>query len=131
MSGLSISPQVWGPRLWKSLHTIAFAYPEQPTADQQQAARNFLQSLAYLLPCEKCRQHYSEYLQANPPAVENRTTFAMYLNKFHNSVNARLGKDQVAYDANRPYGKTKTNWLAILGAIVFGILIGLIVKQYL
>jgi FAD-linked sulfhydryl oxidase len=129
---INISPQAWGPKLWKSLHYIAFAYPEQPSDEQKRAALGLLQALGQLLPCEKCRQHYSAYLAEFPPNVDSRTAFARYLNELHNKVNARLGKTSIAHDPSQPYTKPAraTSWGQILIAVVFGILLGLLINRW-
>ena len=130
---INISPQAWGPKLWKSLHYLAFAYPEQPSAEQQQAAASLLQALAQLLPCEKCRQHYAAYLSQFPPNVESRAAFARYVNELHNKVNARLGKESIAFDPSTPYAKPAKagiHWGQVLIAVVLGILIGLALSRW-
>ena len=121
---LNIDPARWGKHVWKSLHYIAHAFPEQPSEQQKQAALQVMQSLAHLLPCAKCREHYAAYLAEAPPNVESREAFARYLNQLHNKVNARLDKEQVSYDPAVAYGKPSTNWLQIAIAIVIGIVIG-------
>jgi hypothetical protein len=126
---VNIDPARWGKRLWQSLHYMAYAFPEQPTDAQKQAALQMLSSLRELLPCEKCRQHYSAMLAEHPPTVESRTAFATYLNKIHNQVNARLDKEQVPYDPCVVYGKPRNDWLRILVAVVIGIVVGLLLKS--
>ena len=127
---VNIDPSLWGKVTWKTLHYIGYAFPEQPTEEQKRAALNLLFSLANLLPCEKCRQHYSSYLAESPPNVESREGFARYLNELHNKVNERLGKETVAYDSTRPYGKSQVSWTPILIAVVVGILIGFLLKSW-
>lgn len=126
---VNISPSVWGPRMWKTLHTIAFAYPEVPTAEQQQAALSFLTSLAQLLPCQSCRTHFAEYLAKNPPTLGSREQFAKYLNQFHNAVNTRIGKPTVPYDSSRAYGKDSFPWIQIVLAVILGIAIGFLLSR--
>lgn len=129
---VNISPRIWGKRQWQSLHYIAFGYPEQPTDEQKQAASNLLYSLQYLLPCEKCRNHYAAYIAEHPPQVNSRTEFAQYINTLHNSVNARLGKPQVPFDPSVPYTKKNSsgiNWTQVIIAVLVGIMIGLLIAR--
>ena len=126
---VNIDPARWGKHLWKSLHYLAYAFPMQPNTEQKQAALQMLNALSYLLPCAKCRMHYGQFLQANPPDVESRERFARYLNTLHNSVNARLGKELIDYDPDLAYGKKGNDWTRILIAVVIGIVIGLLVRS--
>ena len=129
---VNISPKIWGPKTWKSIHYMAFAYPEQPTDEQKQAASNLLYSLQYLLPCEKCRNHYAAYIAQNPPQVNSRAEFTQYINTLHNHVNGTLGKPVVPYDPSQPYSKAQSsgiNWTQVLIAVVLGILVGLLISR--
>jgi len=127
---VNIDPKQWGPKLWKSLHYIAYAFPEQPTEAQQQAAQSLFQALAHLLPCAKCRTHYANHLAETPPQVESRQALARYVNELHNKVNEHLGKQEVAHDPKRPYSKAGASWVPILIAVVVGILIGVFVSSW-
>ena len=82
----------WGPSAWKFLHTVTFAYPEEPSLLEQQHADNLFQSLSVLLPCEKCREHYILEIRNNPPNTTSRATLSSWLVDIHNNVNQRLGK---------------------------------------
>lgn len=90
----NVKPAVWGPAFWRTLHTIGYAYPEAPTAAQKEAVIALFQSLTQLLPCAKCRGHYTAYLSENPVQahVDSRNALARYVYTFHEAVNGRLGK---------------------------------------
>lgn len=91
-----MNPQVWGPHLWFSLHTVTFSYPFYPDTEQKQQMKEFFLSIQNILPCMLCREHYKEHLQANPiePALESRGELAKWLIGVHNSVNKSLGKPE-------------------------------------
>lgn len=97
-SGLDISQ--WGPQAWKFMHAVTFAYPENPTPEQKQAAIAFFSSLSKLLPCEKCRDHFSIGLEVQPVEkfCDSRANLSRWLVDFHNAVNSRLGKAFVEYE---------------------------------
>lgn len=60
-------PAVWGPQFWNVMRKIAAQYPSsEPSASTRQAAKEFYQSLRELLPCQKCREHYQEFLEKHP-----------------------------------------------------------------
>jgi hypothetical protein len=91
-----------GPPLWAALHTLAFAYPEQATAQDRQWSRAFVESLAHLLPCAQCRVHFQRLLEHDLPLRNaTRDEFARWTVDAHNTVNARLGKPHVSYEEAR------------------------------
>lgn len=55
------------------------------------------------LPCKICRNHAIAYLESNPPEYSHNAFDWAW--RFHNAVNARLGKDFYDYNrAARKYG---------------------------
>ena len=90
----NIAPHVWGPHGWKFFHAVALTYPDQPSAEEKQAAFQFFSSLQYLLPCESCKQNYRKELTMFPlqPALESKQALNKWLASVHNSVNERLKK---------------------------------------
>lgn len=58
----NVDPRVWGAAGWKFLYSVASSYPENPSKYDKLKMRKFLESLAYALPCERCRHNfYNEY----------------------------------------------------------------------
>lgn len=92
---------VWGPSAWRFLHAVTFAYPEEPNADQQQAALELFHSLRFMIPCGDCCGHYCSEIRSSPPQVKSRDALSRWLVDLHNRVNARLGKSQYVYEAAR------------------------------
>jgi len=94
----------WGPKTWDFLHTIALAYPAVASESTKDAMFSMLQALGVLIPCEKCRVHYKEWLTitvSTPKAVALRGRDSVFgaLVDLHNSVNARIGKPHVSMEA--------------------------------
>lgn len=87
-----------GPTIWVALHTLAFQYPDVPSAAEKSAAQNYVKSIATLLPCGACRTHYSQLLTSYPANVSSRAAFSKWTVDAHNHVNDRLGKPRVSYD---------------------------------
>ena len=88
-------PRIWGEALWKTLHRFSLAYPRnRPSAEQQKAARDFYQSIKYLLPCPFCTLHYSKHFDEtfNEETVKSRAALVKWVFDLHNAVNKRLGK---------------------------------------
>ena len=63
---MQFPPSVWGPFFWHTIHIIALGYPKNPTYTDKKCIKEFYESLAFLLPCAICKQHYKEHLANNP-----------------------------------------------------------------
>uniref|UniRef100_A0A6C0BN35 thiol oxidase n=1 Tax=viral metagenome TaxID=1070528 RepID=A0A6C0BN35_9ZZZZ len=95
LSGLDI--RVWGPALWKTLHTISFTYPKQPSAEDKHWYRTFYESLAHVLPCVKCRSHWAQLLRDFPIRLDSRQALSEWVVEAHNQVNERSKKPRKEY----------------------------------
>ena len=43
---------------WAAIHSLAHAFPHNPTPEDQHQARQFFEALGYLYPCRICASHY-------------------------------------------------------------------------
>lgn len=87
-----------GPPLWKSIHYLAFAYPENPTKDDEYWSRMYVESISHLLPCPDCRMHFQRMLGGEYPLRNgSRNEFSSWSVGAHNRVNSRLGKRLIPY----------------------------------
>tara|TARA_B110000483_G_scaffold201827_1_gene243112 strand:- start:4565 stop:5098 length:534 start_codon:yes stop_codon:yes gene_type:complete len=87
--------RIWGPGLWHSLHTISFNYPVKPRHCDKVQYRNFVLSLANILPCGKCRVNFHNNLKQLPLTMnkmKSRHTFSRYMYDLHEVINKMLGK---------------------------------------
>jgi hypothetical protein len=93
---MRFSPNVWGPFFWHTIHIVAIGYPKNPTYTDKKCAKEFYESLAFLLPCSVCREHYKEHLAENPltPFLDSRTDLIKWTVTIHNKVNKSLGKKE-------------------------------------
>ena len=91
---------VWGPSAWNFLHTISFSFPVLPTEEERKDMEQFLLSFSKVIPCAKCRDHFSEMLQSSMHnhVFSSRETLSRFLVHLHNKVNQRIGKKAVDYD---------------------------------
>jgi hypothetical protein len=92
---LNLNTTVWGPSLWRVLHSLSFSIEDGNKNDR----KNFLdvlESLRSLLPCEDCRQHFCAYMKENNP--NEAADLAVWTFDFHNAVNTRLGKPQYGFN---------------------------------
>lgn len=91
---LSFPPEVWGPFFWHTIHIVALGYPTEPTYTDKKSAKEFYESLQFLLPCPVCREHYKEHLAKHPitPHLDRRRDLFRWSIVLHNAVNESLGK---------------------------------------
>lgn len=92
----------WGPFLWTFLHGTAEKLGRQSAeimaSDEAREMTLVLRGIEYVMPCEKCRMHYHEYLKKNPiddfPQKRGeylRQAVRLWLWRLHNAVNERNG----------------------------------------
>jgi hypothetical protein len=91
---MKFPPDVWGPFYWHVIHIVALGYPKTPTYSDKKAAKEFFESLQFLLPCSVCRKHYTQHFQNNPitPALDTRDALIKWTIDIHNQVNKMLNK---------------------------------------
>ena len=58
---MGVPPLIFGPTEWQALHIESYAYPDQPTDEQKEAALQRILCLRYLLPCPYCKVHWTKY----------------------------------------------------------------------
>jgi len=84
---------VWGPPLWRILHTISFA-PESQVRHAHEHIIRFLNVLGEVLPCKWCRISYKQFIQDDlPPLAETIQSngLARWMFDLHALVNRKLG----------------------------------------
>jgi len=93
---MQFPPSVWGPFFWHTMHIVALGYSKNPTYTDKKCAKEFYESLAFLLPCSICREHYKEYLQEKPIStfLDSRTDLIKWTVQIQNKVNKMLGKPE-------------------------------------
>lgn len=96
------SNKEWGPFLWTALHGLAEKLGKQTVeimaSDEAREMVLVLRGVENIMPCEKCRKHYHEYLKKNPidDFVQRRgevlrQAVRLWLWKLHETVNERNG----------------------------------------
>ena len=94
-----MNPDVWGPHAWIFLHSVSLQYPSQPSQIEKTKHREWLTNLKYVIPCQKCRNHYSDYISRNPPNLNSKKEFVDWVWNLHNDVNSRSNKKLVSMDS--------------------------------
>jgi len=95
------SPEVFGPPMWFSLHTMAAKYPQVPDASKRASCVQMLKVLPDLLPCEECSNHFRAFVETIDleDVCSSRDKFSSLMCCAHNDVNSRTGKDIFPCDA--------------------------------
>jgi len=90
------SPKIWGPSAWKFIHTVALSYPDNPTPFDKENYKSFFLSLQNVVPCGKCRDHYSKNIKDINinNYLDNSSSLFLWTNKIHNLANATYGGKQ-------------------------------------
>jgi hypothetical protein len=83
---------------WHTIHVVALSYPSNPNYAQKRAAKEFYESMAELIPCPMCREHYKEHLKKLPlsPHLDRRDDLFRWTVQLHNEVNIMLKKPVVS-----------------------------------
>jgi len=93
--------KIWGPNFWFTLHTTTLAYPDNPTYHDKRRYNDFFVSFQYILPCQKCREHYKQHLDNFPISIslDNKESLVKWLFNLHNQVNISLKKPVMEHEA--------------------------------
>ena len=91
---LSFPPEVWGPFFWHTIHIVALGYPIEPSYADKKAAKEFYESMQFVVPCPVCREHFKEHLAKHPitPHLDRRKDLFRWTVVLHNAVNQTLQK---------------------------------------
>ncbi len=140
---IALPPTVWGPIFWYTIHIVALGYPPNPPPEYKAAAKQFYESLQYLIPCPICREHYAAHMKELPlePALNSRSDLIHWTWQIHNLVNESLGKRQITLDEfldtvsslKPPFQKQSEDksWVKTTGTLIAGLAIGFGVSWYL
>lgn len=90
----------WGPSAWKFLHTVTFAYPQDPDEETKTNFKNLFSNLRYTLPCSFCRSYYTQIYKyiIIDSYLESRAGLTFWLFVVHNIVNRKLNRDLANYE---------------------------------
>ena len=91
------SPKVFGPGIWFEFHTMATL---SLTNETMNIYIDHVKSIIDRLPCMKCRRDAQKYFDNDNPSKYKSTDNGMFYWswKFHNTVNAKLGKPLLEWD---------------------------------
>lgn len=98
--------QIYGRRVWNLLHSMSAYYPESPTEEEKQAARQFVNY--FMADGIEYPEWGTDLLKeaGGDVDVSSREHFSVWVCLRHNAVNARLGKPAFPCD----YASLKKRW---------------------
>ena len=93
---MHISPDVWGPFFWSTMHIVALGYPTKPNYSDKRSAKEFFEALTRLIPCAICREHYTAHIKELPisSSLDSRQDLFRWTITLHNKVNKMLNKPE-------------------------------------
>jgi hypothetical protein len=113
-------PNVWGPPLWRILHSLAERLGRQHNSilvsDERRAWINFLKSVGAAIPCNRCKKHYEDWSKKNKieaflshPYGTLREEARKWLWALHTEINEESKVTNIPLsDVENLYGKRTT-----------------------
>jgi hypothetical protein len=109
---VNIDSNIWGPKAWFFLDYSVLSFPENPTKADKDGFRNFLTSLKIVLPCQKCRNHFTEYITKNPltdDILSSKKKLVDWILACHNNVRSIQNKPLLSIDDFYNYYSKQSN----------------------
>ena len=85
-------PRIWSDSFWGTMHRGAIAYPEKPTDEDKEKARQFFNGLSVMIPCPSCSMHFKDYFKNtfNDKVLESSEALQRWVFDIHCAINDRL-----------------------------------------
>ena len=81
-------PSEWGPKMWFMMDMGVTQLVTKSATPQQLA--NFYTSLAAVIPCADCKDHYTKLIRANPPRTRTKEDLEEWLAFVKHEVNENI-----------------------------------------
>jgi hypothetical protein len=97
-----LDSEIWGPKYWFFLHTVAQTYPIHPNAITKRKYYDLISNLPLFIPDTEMGDRFAQLLDKYPvtPYLDNRDSFMKWMHFIHNKVNVLLGKEEISYLAS-------------------------------
>ena len=92
-----MNPELWGPKMWFYIHTLAINYPYNPSNEDTKHYRTFFENLKYTIPCGSCRVNYITHFNEIPIRLDSKMDLFNWTVDMHNKVNGLLEKPMLSY----------------------------------
>ena len=136
---INLNPKIWGPHGWFFIESIIIALPNNIDLNMQNELKHFFISLQSLLPCEKCRLHFSKYVKKTDIInydFSNKNNVIKWINSAHNNVStinntSIFSIDDMIKFYNEKYNiETKSSYYDIGFIIIYLLLIIYLIKLF-
>lgn len=93
---LNIDPKYWGKHYWYILYSIASTYPYSPDEEFKTHIKMFMTSLKSLLPCQSCKNSYTQHSTESDTNISsmhnyaNKENFTRLIYNLKNKVNKKI-----------------------------------------
>lgn len=94
-----LDPNVWGPKYWFFLNTVALTYPNNPNAITKRTYYNLIQNFHLFIPVEEYSKTFEELLKLYPikTYLDDKESLIRWTHFIHNKINESLEKPQLNY----------------------------------
>lgn len=118
----SLQNQIWGPALWRILHSSAERFGilslRRLPHEERRIWSQLLQSLRFSIPCPLCKRHYQAYFKDNSLLpVFTKADLRVWLYRLHSAVNQRLGKPDLSLSEVQEHGEAPFCFSEIVGTV--------------
>ena len=83
-------PDDWGPPAWYLIFTIIDDMPDYPSNTEYY--RMFFESLQGVLPCQACRNHYTQHISVYPPPVWSKDAMLAWANNLRMKIKSNKNR---------------------------------------
>lgn len=96
----ALDPNIWGPKYWFFLHTIAITYPQRPNDVTKRKYYELVQNMPLFIPVENIGNEFSKLLELYPVTayLDSRESFIKWMHFIHNKINEKLEKPKISID---------------------------------
>jgi hypothetical protein len=134
---INLNPKIWGPHAWFFIDSLIISLPNNISLNLQNELKHFFISLSALLPCEKCRYHFSEYIKKTDIMNINfssKDRVLKWINNLHNDVRKRNNSKTINIVNRVKYYddiySSKTQYKDIIYIIIFLIIVGILIRYF-
>ena len=91
--------EIWGPKYWFVLHSIARTYPENPSDAIRKIYYSCIRNIPLFLPDKSIGNSFVSLLDEYPvtPYLDSRLSLMKWTHYIHNVVNKKLGKERISF----------------------------------
>ena len=105
------NPRVFGPHVWRTLHTMAQHYPDEPYSWVVDSCNQFVGSLPLMLPCDHCGYHLTQtiHMYDGSPPCSGAHALQAFMVWAHNRVSEHVHPSRKPWtvdDAAQQYDST-------------------------